>query len=196
MSMINSKAVIIQESIIAAKMVLSLIFPDYQLKVLPNLLLFTKILEDGTKQQGTINRDNFEEFKSILKVMFCLDLTSSSEFNPADKKAAKIAQKLLNRRKILEKKQNKESSGEIALLFHYALILSLGNHHTYPELMDYTVYQITTAFNKYIEKYNYDIWLKAKLAGAENLDDVKNWLTPGEEKSNQPRLTYNRRIDF
>jgi len=38
-----------------------LIFPDYELMYMPNMLVFNKYnKEDGTKQQGIINNDNYE----------------------------------------------------------------------------------------------------------------------------------------
>lgn len=193
MSIINSQAKVTELSITAAELMLSLIFPDYQLKVLPNLLLLTKVLQDGTKEQCIINNDNFEEFKSIISEMFCLS-AQNSDYNPANKKAEEIANKLRNRRKVINKK-SEGSEGQINVLYHYVLILTLGNHHTIQQLMEYTVYQLFNEFNKFEKKYSYDIWLRAKLAGAENLEDVDNWLSPDEEKPTQ-NLPKSNRIEF
>ena len=195
MSIINMKVQTMQESIVAAKMILSLIFPDYQLKIMPNMLLLTKVLEDGTKEQCMINNDNYEQFKSILKEMFCL-ISQSQKYNPANKKAAQIAKKLQNRQKMLSKK-SQTNEGEINVLYHYILIISLGNHQSIPELMEYTLYQLFHQFNRFNKKYSYEAWFKAKLAGAENLDDIDHWLSlEDEENKSGQTLPKSNKIEF
>ena len=104
MSIMNTKADAVKLSVGSAELVLSLIFPNYDLKIMPNLLLLNKVEQDGSKNQIIINNDNFDEFKSILKDIFCLQVASGGEYNPANKKAAEIAKKLQERRKKLSRK--------------------------------------------------------------------------------------------
>jgi hypothetical protein len=97
--------------------------------------------------------------------MFCLrKLLGSGGYNPADKMAARIAKKLEERHKKLQKK--KDGKSEVDILSRYVSILVLGNHHTYSELMDYTVYQLYSEFQIFLKKYQYELWIKSKLAGA------------------------------
>lgn len=196
MSMINNTNDMVKKSVTSAKLVLSLIFPQYELKVLPNLLLLNKENEDGTKQQCIINNDNFEEFKSIVEEMFCISFASGNSYNPADKKAEEIVKKLKDRHKKLSAK-SKSSNKQINILYRYILILSLGNHHTIPQLMEYTVYQLFSQFKKFEKKYSYDVWFKAKIAGAEGLQDVENWLVEDsfDNQSNEDKPKSNR-IEF
>ena len=44
------------------------------------------------------------------------------------------------------------------------------------ELMNYTIYQIKDEFKRFQLKQGYDIYLKAKLAGAQDLEEVENWM--------------------
>ncbi len=180
MSMINNKTdTTIKMNVISIELVLSLIFPDYQFVKMPNMILFNKQV-DGKKEQGMINNDNFEQFKELVRQMFCLNiLGGGKDYNPANKLAQQIAKKLRDRHKKLQKKNDQNKSLDI--LSRYVSILTLANHHTIPELMQYTVYQLFDQFRRFEKKYNFDMWYQAKLAGAENLEDVDSWLSNDED---------------
>lgn len=194
MSIINNNTdTTIKSSIVSAELVLSLIFPEYELMKMPSMLVLTKQV-DGKKEQCLINNDNFEQFKSIIKEMFCLDtFVGQNDYNPANKLAEQIANKLRDRHKKLQKRQDSQNKA-INILSRYISVLVLGNGHNYSELMQYTVYQLFDQFRRFERKYHYDIWFQAKLAGAENLEDVDNWLSEEEEKTSA-RLSSNR-IEF
>lgn len=193
MSIINNKTdTTVRMNVMSIELVLSLIFPQYQLMKMPNMLVFNKII-DGKKEQGIINNDNFEQFRQIIKEMFCLNtLGEGVNYNPANKLAEQIANKLRDRHKKLQKKT--EGQKNINILSRYISILVLANQHTYSELMQYTVYQLFDQFKRFQKKYSYDTWFQAKLAGAENLEDVDSWLSD-EEDQIVARLSSNR-IDF
>lgn len=182
MSIINNKTdTTIKSSIISAELVLSLIFPEYTLMKMPTMLVLSKEI-DGKKEQCWINNDNFEQFKDIISQMFCLNtLGGGVDYNPANKLAQQIANKLRDRHKKLQKKSS-DGQKNINILSRYISILVQANHHTYSELMQYTVYQLFDQFRRFEKKYSYDTWFKAKLAGAENLEDVDSWLSDEEEK--------------
>lgn len=193
MSIVNNRTESSVQMIInAIELIFSLIFPGFNLKIMPNMLLLTKE-EQGIKEQIMINNDNFQGFKQILKDMFCLNSDGQNDYNPANKKAEQIAKKLRDRKKKLSKKTGQE--GEIDILSRYISILSLGNCHTIPQLMNYTVFQLFNEFQRFEKKYNYDIWFKAKLAGAQNLQDVSNWMTQDETNEDFKRPTSGR-IEF
>lgn len=181
MSIINNKTdTTVRMNVMSIELVLSLIFPQYQLIKMPNMLIFNKII-DGKKEQGIINNDNFEQFKQIIKEMFCLNtLGTRADYNPANKLAEQIANKLRDRHKKLQKKTEGQKS--INILSRYISILILANQHTYSELMQYTVYQLFDQFKRFQKKYSYDTWFQAKLAGAENLEDVDSWLSDEEDQ--------------
>jgi len=67
--------------------------------------------------------------------MFCLDtLGGVGDYNPADKLAEQIANKLRDRHKKLQQKTG-DGEKSINILSRYISILILGNRHTYSELM-------------------------------------------------------------
>ena len=192
MSMINIKAKQIQSSVNSAQLVLSLIFPGYQLKKMPNLLLLNKVEQDGSKQQCIINEDNFDQFKKIINEMFCLSGFGGQRYNPGNKLAQQIAKKLEQRHKKLN--QARGANSDIDILSRYISILALANHHTIPQLMEYTVYQLFNEFKRFERKYAYDSWLSAKLAGAQDLQDVQSWLSQEEDAvATRPK---NNKIEF
>lgn len=181
MSIINNKTdATVKTNVLSIELVLSLIFPEYQLKKMPNMLLLNREV-DGKKEQGIINNDNFESFKEIIKEMFCLNtLGGKADYNPANKLAEQIANKFRDRHKKLQKKTAGQKN--INILSRYISILVLANQHTYSELMQYTVYQLFDQFKRFQKKYSYDTWFQAKLAGAENLEDVDSWLSDEEDQ--------------
>lgn len=195
MSMINNKTdTAIKTNILSIELVFSLIFPTYELMKMPSMLVLTKE-QNGKKEQCLINNDNFEDFKAIIKDMFCLNALGGMQgnYNPANKVAEQIAKKLMERRKKLQKKSGDQNKS-INILSRYISILALGNHHTYSELMQYTVYQLFDEFKRFERKYSYDIWFKAKLAGAKDLENVDSWLT--EEQETVPERPSSNRIEF
>lgn len=193
MSIVNNKTdTQSKTSIMAMEMILSLIFPEYQLMIMPSLLVLNKI-EDGKKEQHIINNDNYEQFKKIIRQMFCLQTLTGSDYNPANKLAEQIANKLRDRHKKLSQK-NGDQKKSIEILSRYISILALGNGHTIPELMEYTVFQLFDQFHRFEKKLAYDSWHQAKLAGAQNLQDVDNWLSDQDETPDP--IPKSGRIEF
>jgi predicted alpha/beta-fold hydrolase len=44
------------------------------------------------------------------------------------------------------------------------------------ELMQYTVYQITDEMERFRMKQEFDMYVQAKMAGAKDMEEVKNWM--------------------
>ena len=190
MSMINqSKKNTTNNSLLPAlESIFMLIFPDYELMYMPSMIVLTKYNQDNSKEQGMITQDNYEQFKKLIKEMFCLSNLGGTDYNPANKLAEQIANKLRQRHKKLEKKQADGQRKSISILSRYVSILTIANHHTISELMQYTIYQLFDEFHRFEKKFAYDTWFAAKLAGAQNLDDVDNWLGEDEDKvQSRPR---------
>lgn len=154
-----------------AIMVLALLFPQYKIKIEKD-----KILLQSENFSSSINEQNYEDFKEILNQIFCLkNAGSESEYNPADALAAKIAEKIKQGRQKRNKKGTDEDS-DFSVYKKFISILAVGLHKTQKELSEYTVYQIRDEFERFIKKENYDMYVKAKLAGAQDLEEVKNWM--------------------
>lgn len=167
MSVLNSRESAIHKT--DAVMVLALLFPQYKIKINKD-----KILLQLENFESSINEQNFDDFKNIIIQLFCLKGAEGGEdYNPADELAAKIAEKI---KKGKQKKNKKDEEQSFSIYKKYVSILSVGLEKDINTLMNYSVYQIRDEFQRFIDKENYDIYVKAKLAGAQDLEEAKNWM--------------------
>ena len=149
-------------------MILTLLFPDYQIKISQQEI---NLIKEG--ESHLINSGNFEEFKKILTAMFCLKGKSSeTEYNPSGDKAREIIEKL-NKRKQKLAEQNGDQ--KVSVLNRFASILAIGQKQDLNEILDYTVYQLFDQFDRFTLKEQFDIHLKAQLAGARDLGEIEDW---------------------
>ena len=168
MSVINSREMAIHKT--DTLMVLALLFPQYEIKIDKD-----KILLQSEKYSSSINKQNFNDFKSILSQLFCLEAESEDEYNPADALAARIAEKI-KKGKMKRNKKDVEDSENFSVYEKFISILAVGLAKSKTELANYTIYQIRDEFQRFVMKENYDIYIKAKLAGAQDLEEVENWM--------------------
>ena len=168
MSMINNKSFNTQQTRIDILMILTLLFPDYQIKISQQEI---NLIKEG--ESHLINSGNFEEFKKILTAMFCLKgKGSETEYNPSGDKAREIIEKL-NKRKQKLAEQNGDQ--KVSVLNRFASILAIGQKQDLNEILDYTVYQLFDQFDRFTLKEQFDIHLKAQLAGARDLGEIEDW---------------------
>ena len=168
MSVMNSHEKAIHKT--NALMILALLFPQAKLKIEAD-----KILLQLENFSSSINETNFNEFQNIVAQMFCLEESQEKDgYNPADDLAKGIVEKLKKRKqKLAKQKQNIE---EFSIYSKYISILSVGLKKDKNELSNYTIPQLRDEFDRFILKQDFDIYLKAKLAGAQDLEEVKNWM--------------------
>ena len=151
-----------------AMMVLTLLFPTSQIKLMPNELALMN--KNGLSR---INSSNFDVFKDIIVSMFGLnDLDTGGGYNPADSRAAKIAEKL----KKAKNRKAQDSPHKVAILSRYVSILTVGEQKDINDFMHYTVFQLKDEFKRYQMKQSFDMYVQAKMAGAKDLDEVDNWM--------------------
>lgn len=168
MSMMNNKSFNTQQNRIDMMMVLTLIFPEYQIHFTQNEIALIK--ED---ESHLLNSENFEEFKKILTAMFCLKgKGNETDYNPSGDKAREIIEKL-NKRKQKLAEQNGDQ--KVSVLNRFASILAVGQKQDLNEILDYTVYQLFDQFDRFVLKEQFDIHLKAQLAGARDLGEIEDW---------------------
>ena len=173
MKMIRQKDAVTKSYKVCMQMVLTLIFPQYKIDFLP---LSIRLVKDN--EEFFIDKDNFDIFKNILQKMFCLYQNSnSSKYNPGGPQAEAIVKKYRQRDRRLAK-LNKQSAkvDQINILSEYISILTVGQKKDMNQLLHYTVYQLQNEIRRFRLKQNYDLYIKAKLAGAQNLQEVKNWM--------------------
>lgn len=147
--------------------VLSLLFPNYEIKFEKDKMLLQK-----ENFSSIINEQNYEDFRDILNQIFCLEAGEKENYNPADALAAKIAEKIKKGKEKVAKSKNE--SVKMNIYSRYISILGTGNNLI--DYLNYTIYQLRDQFQRFQLKENNDIYIKAKLAGAQNMEEVDNWM--------------------
>lgn len=148
---------------------LKLIFPNYNVMFTPMSLILTQ-----EKNTFTIDENNFESLQKIVKLVFCVkEQDPDKDFNPANKKAQEIAEKIKKGRKRVA-----ELNGEnnINIFSQYISSLSIGLHLPVSVLLDYTMYQLFDAIERFSLFTNWDIDIKSRLAGAKMEGKPDNWM--------------------
>jgi hypothetical protein len=168
MSLLMANSIEMKQNKINAIMVLSLLFPDYEIQFSLKEISLKK--EDEIR---SINSYNFEKFKEIISAMFCLSGRDSEEnYNPGGQKAREIAEKLKKRKQVLADKAGGQNS---SMLSRIISILAIGLRLDINTLLNYTIYQVFDQYDRFELKEANDIYLKAQLAGARDLDEIENW---------------------
>jgi hypothetical protein len=152
-----------------AFLVLTLLFPNYQLSTTKNSIVLKK-----DEQDFFINTENFLNFKEKLVHMFCLkgrgDDTTS--YNPSGKYAQEIAEQFAKRRQILAERQGEQ---KITVLNRYASILATGLRLDLNSVLQYTVFQLYDQFDRYELYEQADFYIRARMAGASGMKEPDNW---------------------
>lgn len=179
MTIIKSNDIAIKKIKVCMQLVLLLLFPQCKIDFLPMSIMIS-IKKQQKTEQHLIDKNNFDHFKFILKQMFCLSQmnTVESDYNPGGPQAKALVQKFKKRHKKLAelKNQGKKNKQSISILSRYVSILTVGEHKDINTLFQYTIYQLFDQFQRFRLKEDYDLYLRAKIAGAKNLEEIKNWM--------------------
>jgi hypothetical protein len=154
---------------VAAKLILALLFPEAKIKIEKD-----KVLLQFENFASELNKENFLDFQNVIAQMFCFE-KESEEFNPADALAKRIAEKI-KEGKQKKAEQKGESMDKVAVYSKYVSILAVGLKKSIIDLSNYTIYQLRDEFKRFQLKQDFDIYIKAKLAGAQDLEEVENWM--------------------
>lgn len=186
MSIMISKDSSVKHNIENALLVLSLLFPLYEIGVRADAI----VLKQNDKEY-LITEKNFDAFKKILQSIFSFgNKNNESDYNPSDSMAKRIAEKFKKRQEQLKKLANEKSdSKKFDILSRYVSILAVGAEKDINSLMNYTVYQLYNEFQRFQLKVQWDAYLQARMAGAQDLDEVDNWMIDldkvGQNKTNK-----------
>lgn len=168
-AILRERNAVMQKNRNCLEMVLALIFPTYSFEIKSQEILLEK-----DSEVHSINNENFEQFKKIFNKMFDFEKNIEENYNPGGDMAKRIAEKLNERHQRLAKE--KQEKKKIDILSRYISILSVGEQKDINSLLQYTVYQLYDEFERYRLKNDYDIYLKASLAGAKDLKEVEDWM--------------------
>lgn len=151
--------------------VLTLLFPDYKVIFTPRSIMF-----NNGEGSFMIDETNFENLQQVLSEIFCLQNSDAVSYNPGNKKAKEIADKLMKaRQKVAQLKA--EQGGEGSALAQYVSTLTIGlGSMSLDKCLDLTIYQMYDLMERYSLYINWDIDLRSRLAGAKPDKPVENWM--------------------
>lgn len=151
-----------------------LVFPNYNAQFLPHSIFFNN---PTTKQNFTIDENNFDTLRNILSKIGNLDNTiggTNSSFNPANDQAAKIAAKLMRGR---TRAAQSRGEGEGGVLSRYVSILTIGlNSMSLDSCLNLTVYQLYDLIERFSLYTNWDLDIKSRLAGGKPDSKPDDWM--------------------
>ena len=154
-------------------LVLTLLFPNYSFKIDKTNCQIILINGDEVK---IINKKNYPYLQEIITCIFCLRKNKEEEYNPSGALSQKIADKLKEGQKKRVERSQVDASQKISILSRYVSILAVGEQKDINILMNYTVFQLFDEWERYNLKLKYDMYIKARLAGAKDLKEEENWM--------------------
>lgn len=149
---------------------LTLLFPNYHLRIRDRDI---QLLSISNNETFFIDTTNFSDFQEIVNSMFSFESTGSDDYNPADGRAKKIADKLRTRKK---KGSGKTEDIKISIYKRYASILSIGMKIDLNIILNYTVCQLEIQFKRFTMWMKWENTFRMKMAGATDLEEVDDWM--------------------
>lgn len=127
----------------------------------------------------TLNQNNYNQFRDILKERNSLmDLDKLDEDDPADEFTRSLIEKRNKAREKL-KKAKSNSNNEGLTMFDLISIFAESQHKTFQDIYEnYDIYQFNNQFNRLKIMEDYQVNIKALLAGAKSEDiKIQHWLS-------------------
>lgn len=171
MAIMNEKQV--AEKKMAVEQVFTLLFPQSKIIFTPRSMVLNQ-----NEKDITINEENFEALQRIVKMQFCLKGSGQEQFNPSGEKAREIAKKLMKaRQRVAEQVMSGENGNSRSMFTQYLSIITVGfNSISLKEACNLTMYQLYDLMERYTLYLNWDIDLKARLAGGKPDHPAENWM--------------------
>ena len=157
---------------IATQQTLTLLFPNAKIFFTPKAMLIQREGEHAIM----IDEENFETLQKVLEKIFCFDSKKSKEdtYNPINKKAKEIADKLMKGRKRVAELNG---TANVSIFSQYLSTLTVGlNSMSLEDCMNLTMYQLYDLIERYSLYINWDIDIRGRLAGAKSDKKVDNWM--------------------
>ena len=156
------------------EMLFALLFPEYTVSIEDRFIM---LLNPAVGRTVMINEENFEELQFVISTILCLQSSNNKDdFNPVGDKAREIAEKLRRGREKVARLKGQDSNQESDFLSKYISGLGIGtNSLNIRDVLELTLYQLFDQLERYSLFMSYNIAIKAKMAGAEGVEDV-DWL--------------------
>lgn len=155
----------------AVQQVCTLLFPQYKVSFTPRSILIM-----GSGHSITIDESNFEFLQSALTNICCLKTgpMDQQSFNPADKQAQEIAEKLMRGRQRVAAQKGETN---VSVFSQYLSILTVGlGSMSLQEMSDLTMYQLYDLVERYMLYVNWDMDVRCRLAGGKPDSQPDNWM--------------------
>ena len=155
----------------AVQQVCTLLFPNDKVLFTPRSIM---ILRDGNAI--LIDETNFEFLQAAISSICCLKTGPMDQqaFNPADKKAKEIAEKLMRGRQRVAAQKGETNT---SVFSQYLSILTVGiNSMSLQDLSNLTMYQLYDLIERYMLYVNWDMDVRCRLAGGKPDSQPDNWM--------------------
>lgn len=156
---------------IAVQQVCTLLFPQYKVSFTPRSILIM-----GSDHSITIDESNFEFLQSALTNICCLKTgpMDQQSFNPANKQAQEIAEKLMRGRQRVAAQKGEIN---VSVFSQYLSILTVGlGSMSLQDMADLTMYQLYDLVERYMLYVNWDMDVRCRLAGGKPDSQPDNWM--------------------
>ena len=151
--------------------VLTVLFPNCQVIFTPRSMMF-----NSSAGVSMIDETNFESLQQVLSQVFCIQNSDAASFNPGNKKAKEIADKLMKARQKVAQLKN-EQGGDGSALAQYVSTITVGlSSMSLEESLALTIYQLYDLMERYSLYINWDIDLRSRLAGGKPDKPAENWM--------------------
>ena len=148
---------------------LTILFPSYKIMFTPRSILFNQADETFIIDEG-----NFEILQDVIKQVCCLQNTSQDNFNPANAAAKKIADKLMKARARVAAEKNPNGGSMFA---QYISTLTVGvSSMSLRDVLNLTIYQLYDLIERYTLYLNWDLDMRARMAGGGSETKPDNWM--------------------
>ena len=148
-----------------------LTFPNYIVKIESEICFYK-----DEKRVGMINPFNLQDFSQTVSNLFLMD-SGKKEYNPANEKAKKLADKFEKYRQQLA--AIKKTGKETATLFgSYISVLSIGMNLDINILYGYTPFQLYNTFNRYWRKVKSDFYQRVStmpMMDTSKMEEPDDW---------------------
>lgn len=153
---------------------LKLLFPNYAVLMTKNSIILKLI--DG-QDTVLIDDGNFDQFQAVLKEVLCVTSIFQGEnivYNPVNKKAKEIADKLMRGRRKVAEIKNKESNDSV--LTRYISILTVARVASLEQCLQCNLFQLFDLMERYTSYVEWDTDLQVRLAGGKPDKPVETWM--------------------
>ena len=156
---------------LAVQQVCTLLFPQYKVNFTPRSILI--IHDNGTI---IVDESNFEYLQNAISNICCLKTgpMDQQSFNPADKKAREIAEKLMRGRQRVAAQKGETN---VSVFSQYLSILAVGlGSMSIQSNTELTMYQLYDLVERYMLYVNWDMDVRCRLAGGKPDSQPDNWM--------------------